>query len=256
MRMPDNMIRTIASLMLLAVCLPSYAQKHAQAVINVKQTCHCIGCDLNNAQLNHFKPGSDNSENNRFAQNSPDHIAWINCEFQGADLTNADLAYSDFNTAIRGVQSPLDGVYFDEAVLKDANLRQGQFYGASFKHAGLSGSDMRQAELSLTNFYHASFKHADLRRATSEVDAMHGWGSDFRGADFSQADLRGAQLYGDFRGANFTGADLRGTCLVSNPDMALPQASDPNADPWQDTVFKNTTRHHTVIKSQGFCEGS
>jgi uncharacterized protein YjbI with pentapeptide repeats len=183
-------------------------------------------------------------------------LAWINCEFQGANLTKADLAYSNFNTAIRGIYSPLDGVYFNDAVLKEASLRQGQFDGAYFKHADLSGSDMRQAELSLTNFYHARFQDADLRRAHSEVDAMHGWGSDFRGADFSHADLRHAQLYGDFRGANFNDADLRGACLVSNPDMALPQASNSTANPWQDTQFTNTIRQNTVIKSQGLCEDS
>ncbi|MEO0671989.1 MAG: pentapeptide repeat-containing protein [Pseudomonadota bacterium] len=95
--------------------------------------------------------------------------------------------------------------------LRDRDLRYARF----------DRSDLRQVDLTRTKLQFASFVRTDLRNANLqcielipviiEGDREKGECVEATGADFSRADMRGAQLAGsDYAGAIFTSADLRG----------------------------------------------
>lgn len=117
---------------------------------------------------------------------------WMRCEFD-----SPPSYLGAFLTSCAFVESPLHEARFNEALLRDCNLRDSELEGADFSHARLHNCD-----LSESNLRDARFVRADAR------------GSLFMGAYWEGADLRDADLIdalmtkGDFRRADLRGANL------------------------------------------------
>lgn len=175
-----------------------------------KHKWHCAHCVLKYADFSHF------------SSLSPPPPLQKNCQqdlvLKGADLAAANFNHAGFQACQRGVQTPFKRIVFDGADLKAATFAESVFYGVSFIYANLAGARLDGAKLGLCDFTSANFSHASLMHAQSWRDAMHGWGSVFRMANFCSANLKGAHLYGNFRGANFHHANLSGAVLTSGQD--------------------------------------
>lgn len=165
--------------------------------------CQCRYCNLEGVNLKSFTPGSQRIAKNPLYKNNPyivravKYIAdagWGSCNFQGANLTGANLAYTNFRVAMRGYLTPLATVSFKQANLSKANLKHAILYGDDFSYANVSSANLQYANLSLANFSSADFHGADLRYAKATPDAMHGWGAEFIKTDFTDANLQYAKL--------------------------------------------------------------
>ncbi len=116
--------------------------------------------------------------------------------FQGADLTGAQLAEADLRNA------NLIG-----AILRNADLRNAQLDGAKLVIADLSNADLTNANLRKAKLVGANLRDARLS------------GADLSRAKLNNADLRNAQLVGaklvgaNLSAADFSGADLMGANL-------------------------------------------
>lgn len=228
-------------------------------ILNVKQakqTCQCSNCNLANSNFTQFKPGSDNATENTFAeksatQNSQD--CWLSCNFQQANLTNANFDNTDFRTCVRGYVSPLASADFSNANFSNASLKQAQFYGTKFYAVNFSKANLENAALSLSIFQNTNFSKANLNHTVAQIDAMHGWGVDMRDANFTDANLSFASLHGNFQGANFTHANLKNIELSTSLD-AVPMANNikTSADLWKHTNFSNANlRGAKIVDSSG-----
>jgi uncharacterized protein YjbI with pentapeptide repeats len=158
------------------------------------------------------------------------------------------LSHSNFTIAYRGYEPPIFAARFNNAKLNNANLSHGVYRGAEFSHSDLNSANLAYAELSQCDFSHADLNGANMTQAHSEEDAMHGWGTDWRGTDFSNANLKGAVLYGIFAGADFTNANLQNACLISS-NMALPGRQTNIKDPWKGVRFHKANTQNASILS-------
>lgn len=181
-------------------CYASVLQRNKYWVTHL---CHCRYCNLQGVNLKNFTPGSQRVSRNPLYKNNPyivksnKYIAdagWASCSFEGANLTGANLSYTNFRVAMRGYLTPLAMISFKQANLTKANLKHAILYGDDFSYANLTKAKLQYADLSLANFSSADFRGADLRHAKATPDAMHGWGAEFIKADFTDANLRYAEL--------------------------------------------------------------
>lgn len=90
------------------------------------------------------------------------------------------------------------GAIFTNAILKQADLRQANAEGASFKNANLDDSDLRLIETDGADFTGASLRNANLRAAWLSKTCFKS--ADLSGANFAHSNIQGA----DFTGCDFT----------------------------------------------------
>jgi len=113
--------------------------------------------------------------------------------FDGADLTGADLTTAQFR----------------RATLKGADLREAKLAGASFDFAILANADFSRADVAGTRFADADLSGAILT------------GANLRGVYLRKASLEGAHLEGaDLTEANLYGADLREVKFSQKTDLS------------------------------------
>jgi uncharacterized protein YjbI with pentapeptide repeats len=215
----------------------------------IKNTCQCPYCDLEHMDLKAFQPGSTQLQQNPFAKEPQKKaiMPWLTCNFSGAQLHKANLQQANFSVSIRGYVTPLLEANFTNADLTQVNLSHSQLYGVNFRYANLTGANLSHSVFFLNHFAYANLTRANLTAVTAKVDAMHGWGGDFKQANFTQANLSKAQLYGDFSHANFTGANLTHAKLV-----ATTAASSQEADqPWRKANFTRANLKGAQLEHYG-----
>lgn len=245
-------MKTIKQLLIISITLlttVAHAEDLNVFADRIKHTCSCAYCDINNINLQQFKPGSENASENNFV-NSPDHsmeAGWLICNFQGAKMQSANLADSNFTIALRGYLSPIKESNFNHTKLSKANLENAILYGAKFEVADLSHANLQKATLSLAHFHQANLSGANLTQAIAKIDAMHGWQADFTNVDFSTADLTDAQLGGDFQNANFSQANLTNAKLVNSMEDEKFEKNPALA--WKNVDFTGANLTGAVIQS-------
>ena len=166
--------------------------------------------------------------------------------FGGASLVDADFRWANLSRADFS-DANLTGVDFSRATLQHVVLTRATLHGADF-----SGSTLQRADFSETNAMGAMMVGADMRNVRFRcvrcgdqpraclggrpecVDEEYGH---FRGADFSEADLRGADLgHSSLALVDLTRADLRGANLEDtwywNDHPAI----------WQGALYDETTK--------------
>lgn len=200
-----------------------YAFAQPSAIIQknirrLKETCQCPKCDLEGANLQHFRPASQKFIENPFLMiriQQDDTKPSIVCNLSNANLKNADLDYAYFKESYIDTTSLKSASFvnanFDYATLAEADFQFNDFEGASFVHANLQKTNLSGANLS-----HANFSNANLTFVTAIITPKTGSGAKMRYANFSQANLAHANLYGDFIGANFSRANLRNAKLSTS----------------------------------------
>ncbi|MEO5957839.1 MAG: pentapeptide repeat-containing protein [Opitutaceae bacterium] len=133
-------------------------------------------------------------------------------DLSGQDLQKRDLRRENLDGAnLAGAN--LQNADMTDAIMRKANLKEANLIQAKLTRADLSGSDLR-----LTKLQYTYLQKADLSGANLE-------GVDVQGASLQGCILRGANLrnaYGiqDITGADFTDADLRGAYLLAAIDYS------------------------------------
>ena len=145
----------------------------------------------------------------------------LNSRFKICKFNSANLSYDNFTTCIRGYVTPLKNADFSYTNLTNAKISNATFKGAQFNYANLSGSDLSNSEFFLVGFFKANLSHANLTNVKSPLDVMHGWSSDVSDANFSYANLTGADLNANFEGANFSYANLTNSKLTTTEDSGM-----------------------------------
>jgi uncharacterized protein YjbI with pentapeptide repeats len=133
-------------------------------------------------------------------------------DLRGADLSGATLDGADF------MEAKLAGTDFSRAALKETTFLENDLSGARFVEADLSQCMFINAKLEAVDFSGARLGSAvfvgvqaeravctgaDMTKVCTASDASFA-GADFRGANLTQAGMRGC----DFSGADFEGARL------------------------------------------------
>jgi uncharacterized protein YjbI with pentapeptide repeats len=163
----------------------------------------------------------------------------------GANLDEADFGEASdltrtvfFRASMR--RARLDGARLDEADFTEATLDGASLRGCKateilFSKVSLAGVDMREATFSKCNFFEVELGGADFTSADMHQSALVDVTGDkaiFRGASLVNLRVvkaeKGSRLRGaDFRGANLTMANLRGADLAgSDFTGALMKTSD------------------------------
>ena len=154
------------------------------------------------------------------------------CAFFKSDISQADLSHSNLMNA-RLVSANLADSSLVHATLIEANLRASDLAGANLENADLSRACLVRANLSNASMAGATLSQANLSNTimrNASLSGAIGVGACFFGAvmhgakivdgkfayvDFSQAELRDATLsISDFTGAFFGQADLRGAVFL------------------------------------------
>jgi uncharacterized protein YjbI with pentapeptide repeats len=140
------------------------------------------------------------------AQAAGDEVAFLDALYD-----TIDTARTAYFSCLRGVDvqaiTNADQLYFKDANLQGADLRDIIAQLAAFSGANLQGADLRNADLQgayfiASNLQGANFSRASLQEAT------------FRDANLQGANLRDANLQGAFcTSANLGGTDLQGANL-------------------------------------------
>jgi uncharacterized protein YjbI with pentapeptide repeats len=194
--------------------------------------CDLSGANLDEAILVRANLRDANLSRARLRGANLGGAALHNAVFDEADLTDAVLSRAEVDgayfsgatlTGVEWLEAKLGVIDFTGAVLGlstflKADLSGSQFAGAdladaTFVECELGGADFSGAKLHKTTFVtckgdRVSFRGAKLAQAV----LVHG--SSFPGADFSDADLRRANLRGTgVAGARFDRADLSGADL-------------------------------------------
>jgi uncharacterized protein YjbI with pentapeptide repeats len=217
-----NLLTCLATLIFSS---PTWSQIPAADLQNFKDTCQCHNCNLSDADLQNFKPGSSNSKENPFIGKTlgkflPYSCA-LSCDLQYTNLSGANLSNNNFTTCIRGYITPLKNADFSYANLRNTKIINAIFKGAQFNYANLSNSNLFNSEFFIVGFYKANFSYANMTNVKSPIDAMHGWGSDMSFANFSNANLTGADINANFEGANFSYANLTNAKLSTTEDSGM-----------------------------------
>lgn len=142
-----------------------------------------------------------------------------NVALYDSDLSGSTLANTDFSSATGG-QTTLLGANFAFTDLRKADLTDTRITGATFEGASLRDTVLRQARIIGANFNAAVMTGTDLGGA-STLDPDHG--------DMGSSSFRGTILDTvDFRGADFSAANLDGAILV-NPTIGTRAENDAGA---------------------------
>jgi uncharacterized protein YjbI with pentapeptide repeats len=140
-----------------------------------------------------------------------DRARWPGVHLEKADISGADLRYSDLEKA------NLKNAIAREADLGNANLRASSLValdanGANFTNGNLARISAENAQFNLANLEGADLEGADLKGATFQSAKLTGVrlvNADLRQAKLTRADIEEA----DFLGANLEGASLGGLKL-------------------------------------------
>ncbi|MEE2714940.1 MAG: pentapeptide repeat-containing protein [Verrucomicrobiota bacterium] len=130
------------------------------------------------------------------------------------DLSDLDLSGFDFSDCEMSrcnlSKAKCPSANFDGATLYKAKLDEGEFLGATFRSANLSGCSAKKSGFGMSVITSASFFDADLEDATFvEAQVLQ---SDFRAAKLSRSRFFGAYLdQSDFSQADLGDSDLRET---------------------------------------------
>ena len=130
------------------------------------------------------------------------------------DLSDLDLAGFDFSDCEMSrcnlSRAKCPSANFDGAILYKAKLDEGEFLGATFKGANLSGCSAKKAGFGMGVITSANFFDADLEDATFvETQLIQ---SDLRATKLARSRFFGANLeQSDFSQADLSDSDLRET---------------------------------------------
>lgn len=150
-----------------------------------------------------------------FAGMHLEEAEFIQCNFNGADLRNADLQ-----------RAVMPGGTFDGADLSGANFYRADLRGSTFEDANLTNTGFNQADLRLASRTRTEDKHAwdgaatgsrfrGARMVGTNLAKSKLRDADFHGAALNDTDLSGAELNrANFRGADLDGAKLTGAHLM------------------------------------------
>lgn len=172
---------------------------------------------LKNANLNDALLGSANLSNVDLTMSK-----LTTKDLGEADLIESDLRFADLSGS-RGTN-----VDFTCADMRYAHLANSAFPSSFFAGSYLTGASLRGADMQGSSFKNAQLGATDFSKANLRGAVMVGVNLAFpqkippknrnmdtviQDANFSQADLRGAELSGNFSRVNFSGSDLRGSDL-------------------------------------------
>lgn len=133
----------------------------------------------------------------------------------GVDKTNQDLSRNDYTQAMFNSgnfeRAVCEFTLFTKAKLAKANFKRTLCTGASFNNADLTGADFTGARLE-----NAGFSEALLQGAIFDDTKLAG--VSFQSAKLSGASLKNAVGVADVTKADFTNADLRGANLSTAKD--------------------------------------
>lgn len=128
-------------------------------------------------------------------------------DFTRRDLTGKD--YADHN---------LENCVFTFATLKEGKFRGANLRGADFSSASLDKSDMSETDLREAKFTWAGAQGVNFDKANlTGVDMSN---TSVQGSTFKEADLRKVKGIKDITRADFSGADLRGANLQDSKDYS------------------------------------
>jgi uncharacterized protein YjbI with pentapeptide repeats len=163
--------------------------------------------------------------------------------FENANLRNADLR-----------KSRLAFGSFEEATLKDTDLRETKSRYVDFTGAELSDADLSKGQLQGANFEDAYINSADLRHAKLDTAKFHNTAAAV--ADFTNASLQSARMHdtilvrailtesnledAEFRGANLRYARFKPACNLEEDPAERPN-SDPTAASLEEARFFDGT---------------
>ena len=207
----------------------------------VKNTCHCQGCNLSNSNFERYQPGSEDKNVNPLASHLEKNSCQLTCDFKKSNLSHANLQNTNFTACYKGYVTPLKKADFTRANLMFANLQHGIFIFASFKEARLSHTNAFYADFTMSDLNSANFSGSNLQHAKILGNLMSGQGSDMRNANFFHADLSYADFYGMLAGANFSYANFNNTKISTSSEAYFEKMGKiPDDDLWRNTNFSNT----------------
>jgi uncharacterized protein YjbI with pentapeptide repeats len=128
-------------------------------------------------------------------------------DYSGQDLvrhnfSKKDLANANFENAV------LKACSFDGAILTNANFQGADLSNATLANADVTGADFRGAVLSFLQFYSTTANGVNLEKA--DLSERGG----IRDTKFRKANLRNLKAISSVTEVDFTEADLRGANLV------------------------------------------
>ena len=131
---------------------------------------------------------------------------------EGKDYHDKKFANADFK------EQKLDEANFTDAVFKTATFKGASLHAATFKDAVLDGLDFTKADLSYADFSGASFASTYTFMSEANCSKANFEGVNFNSANstlinFKGANLRNTSGYKDITGNDFSNADLRGANL-------------------------------------------
>lgn len=199
---------SLAALTLGLMALP--AMSHAQ--IRVDSRIHtssgsCASCDLSNKTMTRLNLNKADFSGSNFYRSNLSGGTFIQSNLKGAQFRRAYLV------RLRGEDVDMSGANFEDATLTEAELQNSMFADADLRRADLTRvnfaeSDFTNASLISViapdaNFTGANFTNARLDHINLQNAVLSG--SNFAKARFGDAALEGA----DFSNADLSGADLR-----------------------------------------------
>ena len=219
--------------------------QHANLTSATVTTANFTGASLFHAKLEDVEAGKAVFIRANLQQANLKGFKGAEAKFNHADLRGAILVNAKFSVEVQGgVQVQVGGAEFSDANLDGANLTSAtltsaDFTGASLQHAVLVDAEAGKAvfiqaklqEANLKGFKgaEAKFNHADLRgailvNAKFSVEVQGGVQVQVGGAEFSDANLDGADLTStysanakdeaNFKGTNLTTANFTGASLI------------------------------------------
>lgn len=140
-----------------------------------------------------------------------DHISFSNCSLREADLSGADLVFSDL-TGADLQETDLSEVDFWAADLSNANLQEATGNKPRFEIADLDSAELQNADLPDIELQDASCVDATIHNADFSDGLL-------RGVDLSETNLQDAKLenadleYADFTDSYARNVNLSKACL-------------------------------------------
>lgn len=168
------------------------------------------GYDLKNADFY-----SSHLENTKFVKSDIWEASFAGCFMNSADLSGTHPGYGNFYKAdlrnVRFSDAYAPAVKFLEAILINADLRNGVFIEGDFRDSKMLEADLRGSSFKSADFDGADLQHADFRgtelRYASLVDA------NVDGAKFSNSMIYGISVW------NLKGEPESQEDLIISPDL-------------------------------------
>lgn len=203
-------------------------------------------------------------------------LSFVNCELNGAELTNTNFSMADFSNSALRYATLTDSMFFrtsfSNANLRGASLQQVNLQEADVTNAELIGADTSNAVASRADFsdavmFESKFRQTDLRDCRLDGAELHNAeisGSDLRfvtaqgthleDADLTDVSARSTQFQGaTLENAILTRTDLREANLTGT-DLYQVQFSNPRLN--SETDFGDTCSYESEEKSPGIAGGT